>query len=320
MRTIARVNRNPKQPRAKKGLGAEQLSDRLSQILKIELPLIGNKVFRSASRCRLEDEPQLVREVELGQPLGIDLETSSLPPHLARMSTTPLLSSEEESALFRRMNFCKHMANVVRSALTGTEDLATAIAEYDTWVARSQRLRNYIIEANTRLVMSIARKFADDRNSFDELLSSGIASLMHAIEKFDYDRGFRFSTYATCAVRRDLYRTVMISKRDLARLGARNNDGLDSLPSSEGDEQRLDEPNWKRLSEALQGMLASLEERERAILQKRYGLDGSTKRMSYSSLGIELGISKERVRQIANRAMEQLRVVAGELRLEAFIE
>lgn len=310
-------NRKSKPPRLN---AAGQVTDRVAEILNRELPLIGNKLFRRPAKCRIEDEPQLVQEVELGRPTGFSSEASSLPPHLARMSTTPLLKPEEETALFRRMNFCKHMANVVRSSLSDADDQQGAIAEYDSWIARSQRLRNYIIQANTRLVMSIARKFADDRNSFDELLSSGIASLMHAIEKFDYDRGFRFSTYATCAVRRDLYRNVMIAKRDLSRLGARNNEGLDALPTDETVDQRLDEPNWRRLSEALQGMLASLDQRERTILQKRYGLDGSTKRMSYSNLGIELGISKERVRQIANRAMEQLRVVAGELRLEAFLD
>ena len=60
-----------------------------------------------------------------------------------------------------------------------------------------------------RLVISIVKKFVGPQHSFDDMLSDGTMSLMHAVDKFDYDRGFRFSTYAYRAIARNAYRSIM---------------------------------------------------------------------------------------------------------------
>ncbi|QDU88654.1 RNA polymerase sigma factor SigA [Pirellulimonas nuda] len=214
------------------------------------------------------------------------------------------------------MNYCKARAASIQATIDPESPSTADVKKFEDLIRRSERLRNHLIEANTRLVMSIARKFADDRNCFDDLLSHGIASLMHAVEKFDFGRGFRFSTYATCAVRRDLYRMVMGRKKELSRYST----GCDEKLEVAGQmEEGINEQNWQRLSSAMDKMLECLDSRERAILEARYGLDGSTKRPSYSRLGKDLGISKERVRQLANRALDRLREVVGEYRLEALL-
>ena len=167
--------------------------------------------------------------------------------------------------------------------------------------------------------MSIARRFADARNGFDDLLSQGLASLMHSVEKFDYGRGYRFSTYATCAVRRDLYRQVMGRKKDLQRFTTGSTDFLTSCTDEEKPEEGITEAGWEHLSESLKKMLTQLDERERFIVTYRFGLDESGKKSSYSRLGERLGISKERVRQLANRALDKLREIVPEYRLEALV-
>lgn len=281
-----------------------------------ELAFIPHASFRKANSKDSSPEAEFVEAIESGQRPEGRTEASALPAHLARMSATPLLTPEQESLIFRRMNFCKSRANSVRATIDPEAPSAEDVREFEDLVRRSERLRNHLIEANTRLVMSIARKFSDERNSFDELLSQGVASLMHAVEKFDFGRGFRFSTYATCAVRRDLYRMVMGRKKELVRFATGCEERLEGAePAQEG----IDERSWQTLSGAMDRMLECLDSRERTILEARFGLDGSRKRTSYSKLGKELGISKERVRQLANRALDRLRDVVGEYRLESML-
>ena len=66
----------------------------------------------------------------------------------------------------------------------------------ERFLAAAQAIRDHIIKANMRLVISVVKKFVTPQHSFDDMLSDGIYSLMQAVDKFDFDRGFRFSTYA----------------------------------------------------------------------------------------------------------------------------
>ena len=128
--------------------------------------------------------------------------------HFDQLCGAPLLSVDEEKELFRGMNYLKFRANQIRSTLNETRPSIRKLEQIDAALEKSNQLRNEIIAANTRLVVSIVKKFTDDATSFDDMLSDGITSLMNAVEKFNYDRGFRFSTYATMVVRRALYRVM----------------------------------------------------------------------------------------------------------------
>lgn len=289
---------------------------RIERLMRTEVSFIPNAEFSRLKPKQIEAASDLAAEVANNAGGRVPQFTPGLPAHLARMCATPLLSHDEERELFRWMNYFKYRANALRSRLDSKPE---KLDEVEQSLAKGERLRNYLLQANIRLVLSIARKFADARNSFDDLLSQGIASLMHAVEKFDFDRGYRFSTYATCAVRRDLYRLVMSRKKDLQRYTTGSAEQLDSTAD---DREPLDpnaEAEWKMLSSAVGEMINQLDDREQFIVRKRYGLEGAGKKVSYSSLGRELGISKERVRQLANRAMDKLRESAVDRRLDALL-
>lgn len=294
----------------------------IKALLGLELSLVSNAAFQSRRDMYAAGLPPMLTAIE-EQAASAQPSSATLPPHLARMCATPLLSPEEEQQLFCRMNYLKYRAQKLRSRLSEETSTAADVAEVRDLIARAERIRNHLIEANTRLVMSIARKFADTKNSFDDLLSQGLASLMHAVEKFDFDRGYRFSTYATCAVRRDLYRMVMGSKKNRQRFTTGTGELLDACPQTESDEPRIGEANLRQLETSVQQMLDQLDERERRIVEARFGMANMGARTgakaSYSRLGKELGISKERVRQLANRAFAQLRGLAEELRLETLL-
>lgn len=281
-----------------------QLKQRADDLLERRITFIASDRFADESDT---PESQMVAEVELGQHEAHAEGARGLPPHLQRLCATPLLSMEEEQQLFFRMNYCKYHAAAIQATMHPNRPSKVKVGEAEDYLERADRLRNYLLKANTRLVMSIARKFADARNGFDDLLSTGLTSLVRAVEKFDCDRGYRFSTYATCAVRRDLNRMVMNRRRDSLRFAATPGDVLETVAE---DEYNAPEPaiaRWRRLSSVLNGMMEELDDREKQIIRARFGFDELGEKPSFSHLGKRLGISKERVRQLANRAMEKLR-------------
>ena len=127
-----------------------------------------------------------------------------LPPYLARLCDKQLLTADEERELFRRMNYLKFRAAQLREEIDVDRPRSQLLEEAEQCLTEAAAVRAHIVQSNARLVVAIVKKFVSPQHSFDELLSDGMLTLLNAAEKFDYDRGFRFSTYATRAIRRNL--------------------------------------------------------------------------------------------------------------------
>jgi RNA polymerase primary sigma factor len=244
---------------------------------------------------------------------------SGLPAHLARLCETELLTADEERRLFRRMNYLKYRANAIRTSLDAEKPDLRLLARAEAQLAEARTIRDKIINANMRLVVSIVRKLVTPQHSFDELLSDGIDTLMTSVEKFDYDRGFRFSTYLYRAITCNAYRTMGIAKRNNSRYTTGLSSAFLDAPE-EVDLSRLDEKSWKTARETLSQMLDRLDRRERLIVRARYGLGAHRKARTCRSIAEKLGISKERVRQLQQRAISKLRAMADENQLADLLE
>lgn len=227
---------------------------------------------------------------------------------LALACETPLLTPEEEKRLFRRMNFCKFRAAKLASK-------ASATPKAQAYVDEAVLIRNRIIRSNTRLVVSIAKSFVDLQNSFEDLFSDGVIGLVQAAEKFDIERGFRFSTYATRAIRRNLYRIVTNRRRDRTRFSTGS---LDSQTEPEDVDRgsTISESRWDDLQTRLRSMLSALDPRERQIVRARFGLESTRDVVTLQCLAKKMGICKERVRQLEKRALDKLRMMASDVKLE----
>lgn len=291
-----------------------KLKQRLETLKKQPISFIASGRFGEED---LSPTEPLVAQVEDGIDVANSKGGEGLPPHLRRMCSTPLLSTEEEHQLFLRMNYCKYHAAAILASINPSRPSRAKLDEVESLLERANRLRNYLLKANTRLVVSIARKFTDTRNSFDDLLSAGLTSLVRAVEKFDGDRGFRFSTYATCAVRRDLNRLVNNRRRDAQRFASTPGDVLESVAEDDFQHPGQAVQRWQVLSRVLGDMMERLDDREKRIIRARFGFDEEEGKTSFSHLGKRLGISKERVRQLANRAIEKLREHEGMEQLQA---
>ena len=242
-------------------------------------------------------------------------EIREMPAHLARLCESALLQPTEEAHLFRRMNYAKYRADRLRRKLAANKPDRELIARVEMLLALAAQDRDRIIQANLRLVLSIAKKFADPARPFDDLVSEGVISLLRAVEKFDYSRGFRFSTYATLAITRTLCRSLKSLQRDQQRFVTSEPDVLDATAD---DEQAgtMTVARWTELRAALARMMKKLDPRERRIIRRRFGLEKSRDAQTLQSLAREFGVCKERVRQLETRAMSKLRTLAAEVRLQ----
>ncbi len=230
---------------------------------------------------------------------------ADLPPYLRALYDVPLLSPEGEKDLFRRYNYLKYKADKHRKQLDLNRLRTRKLREIEDVLLQSNVVKNQIVRANLRLVVSIAKKHVGKAQTLFELISDGNVSLMRAVEKFDYTRGNRFSTYASWAIIRNFARSVPKEQYQLDRFATGNDEVLDIAASLRTYDPN--ELNLRELRESIDAVLTRLNPQERAILIDHYGLDPSGKGKTLEELGRQLGISKERVRQIELQAMKKLR-------------
>src|SRR5204863_9681772 len=161
------------------------------------------------------------------------------------------------------------------------------------------------------LVTSIAKRHAGQTENFFELLSDGNMSLMRAVEKFDYARGNKFSTYASWAIMKNFARSIPDEKNRRERFVTGNEEIFDAAEDKRTDEKEC-LAAAEQASAKVNRLLEHLEPREREIIRLRAGLDGGNEGMTLEKIGDKLGITKERARQLNVRAMKKLRTIAGE--------
>ena len=232
-----------------------------------------------------------------------------LPPYLKSLYEVPLLSAQSEFNEFRRYNYLKFKADQLRKKIDMNNISVQQVKEIEALLLQANVAKNRIVRANLRLVVSIAKKHVSGPLNLFELISDGNVSLMRAVEKFDFARGFRFSTYASWAIMRNFARSVPKERYQLDRFSTGHEEVLDiaaGLRSYDPEEENLSE-----LRESITVMLDHLSARERTILINHYGLDEGVQAKTFDQLGQQLGISKERVRQIEIQALDKLRAIGN---------
>ena len=287
---------------------------RLKQVQELELDYIPNEHFGRTSAA--EERVILGPAPENRQPAKKVPRPTGLPPYLASMYETPLLTREQEQHLFRKMNYLKHKASELRKRLDVRRPSMTAMELIVKFAKEAVAVKNDIVRANLRLVVSIAKRYASGPAHLFELISDGNMSLIRAAEKFDFARGFRFSTYATWAIMKNFARTIPTELRQRARFRTGGEERLLGIEDIRPDSTRRESAQSERQSEVSR-ILEHLDERERQIIQHRFGLDRNRNPMTLKEVGRVMGVTKERIRQLEARAMAKLRDAVGEERVEA---
>jgi RNA polymerase sigma factor (sigma-70 family) len=236
------------------------------------------------------------------------------PPELASLYEMPLLNKEQEQHLFRQMNYLKFKLNVLRQKTGASAARVGDLRQIEDLAARVRQVRDRLINCNTRLVASIAKKHAGTFDNLPELMSDGTISLMRAVEKFDYARGNKFSTYATWAIMKNFARSIPDEKTHRERYVTGHEEMFESRPDARTDEQEI-VAQADLARDRVTRLLDGLDPRTREVIRMRNGLDGNAE-MTLEQIGPHFGITKERVRQINVRGMKQLRERAQQAKVE----
>ena len=291
--------------------------------------------------------------------------------YLNGIGRTKLLSAEQEVELARRIE-----AGLYAEEVLPTVSDADLAVDLRTVVREGRAAKDHLLEANLRLVVSIAKRYTGRGMAFLDLIQEGNLGLIRAVEKFDYTKGYKFSTYATWWIRQaitramaDQARTIRIpvhmveqvnrmvrARRDLAvalgrepvvaeiaaALGVedfqvielisydREPVSLDQAVGEDGEsalgdfvarvdprEEPADSVTGGMLREEVEIVLATLSQREQAVIRLRFGLDDGRQR-TLDEVGREFGLSRERIRQIEKVTLLKLRHPSRAKRLEAY--
>jgi RNA polymerase primary sigma factor/RNA polymerase sigma factor len=176
-------------------------------------------------------------------------------------------------------------------------------------------VKNEIISANLRLVVSIAKRHVGPVENFFELVSDGNMSLIRAAEKFDYARGNKFSTYASWAIMKNFARTIPDEHRRRDRYRTSSAEMFNATEDVRSDQYEQESAQNQRESQVGK-ILERLDQREQQIIISRFGLHRGDEPLTLKEVGAELGVTKERIRQLEARALNKLRKAAHEEKID----
>jgi RNA polymerase primary sigma factor/RNA polymerase sigma factor len=240
---------------------------------------------------------------------------SGLPPYLASLYEVPLLNREQEGHLFRKFNYLKYKAAKLRKKLDPSRAKSSMMDEIESLYDAAVAMKNQIVRANLRLVVSIAKRHVAQGNNFFELVSDGNMSLIRAVEKFDFARGNKFSTYASWAIMKNFARTIPDEHRHRDRFRTSHSEMFYSTEERRSDQYEQESAQSQREAQ-IGKILERLDEREQKIIISRFGLDHAQEPQTLKEVGAEMGVTKERIRQIEARALSKLRIAAREEKID----
>ncbi len=278
---------------------------RAQRIFEQPIDYMDNKVFQhpKADELILGPAPEGDRKgAKTKAPPG-------LPPYLASLYAIPLLSREEEAYHFRKMNYLKFKAAELRKNLNPLRPKSAVLDEIESLLNQSLQVKNFLIRSNLRLVVSIAKKHINANSNFFEMVSDGNMSLIRAIEKFDYGKGFKFSTYASWAIMKNFARSIPAEHTLLDRYRTGNEEVFQQSRDNRANQFQEEMVN-KKQHQLIMSILDQLDTREKEIIMYRYGLNQNGEPHTLEQVGVRLGVTKERIRQLESRALKKLRKIA----------
>ena len=277
----------------------------------------------------------------------------------------------------RRLQLQNKVRDLEKSLWFSLSDYAEEYRTLKTWLRQAFKAKTEMVEANLRLVISIAKKYTNRGLSFLDLIQEGNMGLMKAVEKFEYRRGYKFSTYATWWIRQAITRSIADQARTIripvhmietinklmrvqkqlvqeygreptpdevaeevllpvdrvravlkmaqqpislqSPVGESEETNFGDFIEDRGAENPSDMTAIVLLKEKIKDVLETLTDRERQVLEQRFGLvDGYSRTLE--EVGRQFQVTRERIRQIEAKALRKMRHPTRIRQLEGFLE
>ncbi|WET82002.1 RNA polymerase sigma factor [Amycolatopsis sp. QT-25] len=188
-----------------------------------ETPPRGRRTPTDKNAGKTSDNPDFVWDEEESEALRqarkdaeLTASADSVRAYLKQIGKVALLNAEEEVELAKRIEAGLYAAERVRNAEEEGEKLVTQMRRDLKWIVRDgERAKNHLLEANLRLVVSLAKRYTGRGMAFLDLIQEGNLGLIRAVEKFDYTKGYKFSTYATWWIRQAITRAMADQARTI---------------------------------------------------------------------------------------------------------
>lgn len=230
-----------------------------------------------------------------------------------RKTSTTLLTAKQEQSLFIQFNYCRmricHLRDTLKQQIEIDPDAAREMLK---WNRRASSYRDQIAAANIALVLAMAKRTKLSYVDFADLISEGNMALLRSIDKFDASRGFKFSTYACRAILKSFSRAGMKLSKYRNMFPVDFDPKLERSNYSQEKRARHEYDCADEVRLILDDNRADLSDLEQDIIEHRFAI-GSNKTknsvpMTLKQVGKEVGLTKERVRQIQKKAMAKIRV------------
>jgi RNA polymerase primary sigma factor len=228
----------------------------------------------------------------------------------AATSTPQLMKGPEERLMFLRFNYSKLKLSRLKKKIEKdglTRELADEFLE---WHRKFEHFREYLVRTNLALVLAMAKRTRLGDIDFAEIVSEGNMALLRAIDKFNVERGFKFSTYACRAILKAFSRTALKSNRHKTRFPVEFEPDFEKSDWADRRRDQVEEDCVDELKQIVDRNLAELSNIEQTVIRRRFNWEQEEESpLTLEEVGQIIGVTKERVRQIQNKALTKIRQV-----------
>jgi RNA polymerase primary sigma factor len=277
----------------------------VEEALNVNLNFVKNDLFKQASAERElfeEAKPIAAASTSWYHPMVDDELIGQSAP------SSSLLTGEQEKQLFLRYNYARSRAQ------DGVKKFKThpgkqVVREIALWYGRVRDTRDIITRANLALVLAMAKRTRMSDVDFGELVSEGNMALLRAVEKFDVARGFKFSTYACRAILKAFSRIAMKNSRYRQAFPTEFDPTMEKSNYQETRRADIEQDAVDELQRIIGENRAQLSDVEKTVIEARFAINQGqdAPALTLEEVGRVIGVTKERVRQIQNKALEKLR-------------
>jgi len=231
----------------------------------------------------------------------------------AMQGAPQLMKADEERTMFLRFNFSKLKLSKLQRLIKKNGLTRKRADELLEWHRRFEHFREYLVRTNLALVLAMAKRTRLGDVDFAEVVSEGNMALIRAVDKFNVDRGFKFSTYACRAILKAFSRTALKSNRHKTRFPVEFEPDMEKSDWQDRRRDAVEEDCIDELKAIVTRNLAELSDVEATVIRRRFNWEQEQETpLTLEEVGQIIGVTKERVRQIQNKALAKIRNVLEE--------